>query len=62
MIVLSAGCASLASLMQRDADADGRRGPDTERAPPGSERRLRLISTTGADQRAVRVSPACQTR
>ena len=60
MIVLSAGCASLASLMQRDAD--GRRGPDTERAPIESDRRPRLISMNGADQRAVWVSPARQTR
>lgn len=51
MIVLSAGCASLASLMQREAD--GRRGPETKRAPIESDRRPRLISKNGADQRAV---------
>ena len=60
MIVLSAGCASLASLMQRDAD--GRRGSDTERAPIESDRRPRLISMNGGDQRAVWVSPARHTR
>lgn len=60
MIVLSAGCASLASLMQRDADR--RRGPDTERAPIESDRRPRLISMNGGDQRAVWVSPARHTR
>lgn len=56
MIVLSAGCASLASLMQRDAN--GRRGLETERAPIESDRRPRLISIIGGDQRAVWVSPA----
>lgn len=60
MIVLSAGCASLASLMQRDAD--GRCGPETKRAPIESDRRPRLISMNGADQRAVWVSPARHTR
>ena len=60
MIVLSAGCASLASLMQRDAD--GRRGPESKRAPIESDRRPRLISINGPDQRAVWVSPARHTR
>ncbi len=65
MIVLSAGCASLASLMQRDADGrrgDGRRGPESKRAPIESDRRPRLISMNGPDQRAVWVSPARHTR
>lgn len=72
MIVLSAGCASLASLMRRDAAE--RRGPETERAPVEADRRPRLIamdgadqrppmfSKDGADQRAVWVSPARHTR
>ena len=60
MIILSAGCASLAALMQRDAD--GRRGPNTERAPTESDRRPRLISMNGGGQRAVWVSSARQTR
>ena len=60
MIVLSAGCASLASLMQREAD--GRRGPEAKRAPIESDRRPRLIAMKGGDQRAVWVSPARHTR
>ncbi len=60
MIVLSAGCASLASLMQREPD--GRRGPESKRAPIESDRRPRLIAMNGPDQRAVRVSPARHTR
>lgn len=60
MIVLSAGCASLASLMQREAD--GRGGPESKRAPIESDRRPRLIAMNGPDQRAVRVSPARHTR
>lgn len=56
MIVLSAGCASLASLMQRDAD--GRRASETERAPIETDRRPRLISMNGGDQGAVWVSAA----
>lgn len=60
MIVLSAGCACLASLMQRDAN--GRRGPDIERAPIEPDRRPRLISKNGGDQRAIWVSPARHTR
>ncbi len=65
MIVLSAGCASLASLMQRDLDGrrgDGRRGPESKRAPIESDRRPRLISMNGGDQRTVWVSPARHTR
>ncbi len=77
MIVLSAGCASLASLMRRDADrrdACRRDGRQTERAPVEADRRPRLIAMDGADQRplmfakdgadqrAVWVSPARHTR
>lgn len=57
MIVLSAGCASLAALM-RDAEAT----PNRMRAPVEADRRPRLISMNGGDQRAVWVSPARQTR
>ena len=57
MIVLSAGCASLAALM-RDAEAT----PHTTRAPVEIDRRPRLISMHRSDQRAVWVSPARQTR
>lgn len=60
MIVLSAGCASLASLMQRDAD--GRCELESKRASIATDRRPCLISTNDADQRAVRVSPARQIR
>ena len=57
MIVLSAGCASLAALM-RDAEA----APNTTRTRVETDRRPRLISMNGADQRAVWISPARQTR
>ena len=57
MIVLSAGCASLASLM-REAEAT----PHTTRAPVETDRRPRLIAMNGGNQRAVWVSPARQTR
>ncbi len=57
MIVLSAGCASLAALM-REAEAV----PTTTRAPVETDRRPRLISMHSSDQRAVWVSPARQTR
>jgi hypothetical protein len=56
MIILSAGCASLAALM-RDAET-----PNTTRAPVEIDRRPRLISMHRSDQRAVWVSPARQTR
>ena len=59
MIVLSAGCASLAALMR---DAGGRSGSETERAPVEVDRRPRLIAMNGGDQRAVWVSPARQMR
>ncbi len=51
MIVLSAGCASLASLM-REAEQE------TKRAPVENDRRPRLVSVNDGDQRAVWVSPA----
>jgi hypothetical protein len=57
MIVLSAGCASLAALM-RDAEAT----PHTTRAPVETDRRPRLIAMNGGNQRVVWVSPARQTR
>ncbi len=57
MIVLSAGCASLAALM-RDAEA----AQTTTRAPVETDRRPRLISMHSSDQRGVWVSPARQTR
>ena len=57
MIVLSAGCASLAALM-RDAEAT----PHTTRAPVETDRRLRLISMNSLDQRAVWSSSADRTR
>ena len=56
MIVLSAGCASLAALM-RDAEA----APNTTRTPVETDRRPRLISMNGGDHRAAWVSPARQT-
>ena len=56
MIILSAGCASLAALM-RDAET-----PNTTRAPVEIDRRPRLISMSDRDQRAVCSSPARQTR
>ena len=59
MIVLSAGCASLASLMR---DAERWAGREMKRAPVENDRRPRLVSTNGGDQRAVWVSPARQTR
>ncbi|MNV20082.1 hypothetical protein D3C71_1109700 [compost metagenome] len=58
MIVLSAGCASLAALMRDAAEAT----PTTTRAPVEIDRRPRLISMNGGDQRAAWVSPARQTR
>ena len=57
MIVLSAGCAALAALM-RDAET----APHRTRAPIAADRRPRLISMNGADQRGVWVSPARETR
>ena len=60
MIVLSAGCASLALLMRRDAEASSE--AETTRAPVETDRRPRLISMNGCDQRAVWASPARQTR
>lgn len=60
MIILSAGCASLASLMRQDAGASA--GAETTRAPVETDRRPRLISMSGGDQRAVWVSPARQMR
>ena len=59
MIVLSAGCASLASLMR---DAERSAGPETKRAPVENDRRPRLVSISDGDQRAVWVSPARHTR
>jgi hypothetical protein len=50
MIVLSAGCASLASLMR---DAERCAGPETKRAPVENDRRPRLVSINDGDQRAV---------
>lgn len=60
MIVLSAGCASLASLMRQDADP----APclDTTRAPIEPDRRPRLVSMSDRDQPAVFSSSARQTR
>lgn len=60
MIVLSAGCASLASLMRQDVEASPR--SETTRAPTDTGRRPRLISMDDRDQRAVCSSPARQTR
>lgn len=60
MIVLSAGCASLALLMREQAET--RAGAETTRAPVALDRRPRLISIEDGDQRAVWVSPARQTR
>lgn len=51
MIILSAGCASLASLMRQDAGASP--GAKTTRAPVETDRRPRLISMNGGDQHAV---------
>ena len=59
MIVLSAGCASLASLMR---DVERCAGRETKRAPVETDRRPRLIAMNGGNQRAVWVSPARQTR
>ena len=59
MIVLSAGCASLASLMR---DAERCAGPETKRAPVENDRRPRLVSINDGDQRTVWVSPARHTR
>lgn len=59
MIILSAGCASLASLMRHEVrEAE----PDTKRAPVEADRRPRLVSANGADQRAIWVSPALHRR
>ena len=60
MIILSAGCASLASLMRQDAGASP--GAHTTRAPVETDRRPRLISMNGGDQRDVWAAPARQTR
>jgi hypothetical protein len=59
MIILSAGCASLAALMR---DADRGAETQTQRTPIESDRRPRLISMNDGDQRAVWVSPARHTR
>lgn len=59
MIVLSAGCGSLASLMR---DADRGSGAQTKRAPVENDRRPRLVSISDGGQRAVWVSPARHTR
>lgn len=59
MIVLSAGCAFLASLMR---DADRYAGLQTKRAPVENDRRPRLVSIGDGDQRVVWVSPARHTR
>ncbi|MFZ4164815.1 hypothetical protein [Brevundimonas sp. NPDC058933] len=60
MIILSAGCASLASLMREDAAA----GPtaETTRAPVETDGRPRLISTNGGDQGPAWVSPPHHSR
>ena len=60
MIVLSVGCGFLAALMRRETKAETR--PETTRAPVETDRRPRLMSMNGSDQRAVWVSPARQTR
>ncbi|WP_447909209.1 hypothetical protein [Brevundimonas bullata] len=60
MIILSAGCASLASLMRQDAGASP--GAQTTRAPVETDRRPRLISMNGGDKRDVWAAPARQTR
>ena len=59
MIILSAGCASLAALMR---DADRGASAQMKRASVESDRRPRLVSTSDCDQRAVWVSPARHTR
>ena len=59
MIILSAGCGSLASLMR---NADRGAGPQMKRAPVENDRRPRLVSINDGDQRAVWVSPARHTR
>lgn len=59
MIVLSAGCVSLALLMR---DADRSEGGQTKRAPIENDRRPRLVSSSDYDQRAVCSSPARQIR
>ena len=59
MIVLSAGCASLASLMREAGRCAGR---ETKRAPVENDRRPRLVSINDGDQRAVWASPARHTR
>lgn len=59
MIVLSAGCVSLALLMR---DADRSEGAQTKRAPVENNRRPRLVSSSDYDQRAVCSSPARQIR
>lgn len=59
MIVLSAGCGSLALLMR---EADRCAGPQTKRAPAENDRRPRLVSVSDGDQRVVWVSPARHTR
>ena len=60
MIVLSAGCASLALLMRQDAGLCP--GAQTTRVPVETDRRLRLISMNSLDQRAVWSSSADRTR
>ena len=55
MIILSAGCASLASLMRQDAGASP--GAKTTRAPVETDRRPRLISTNDGDQGTAWASP-----
>lgn len=59
MIVLSAGCASLASLMR---DVERCAGRETKRAPVENDRRPRLLCISDGGQRAVWVSPARHTR
>ena len=60
MIVLSAGCGSLASLMRQDGEPSPR--SETTRAPVEIDRRPRLVSINDRDQLAVFSSPARQTR
>ena len=60
MIILSAGCASLASLMRQDAAASA--GTQTTRAPVETDRRPRLIPMNSPDERAVWSSSADRTR
>lgn len=59
MIILSAGCVSLALLMR---DADRSEGGQTKRAPIENDRCPRPVSSSDYDQRAVCSSPARQIR